>query len=980
MSVELPPAGQWTDIESALALWARDRSPDHLLRTVQLIVQARQQRRSPLELALERQMLTRLDVVQLLAESLELPWVDLEDESYSVDVQTVQNATLGVCLDTLTVPVTREGVTLVAAADARMVGTTQSALERMFAAPSNVTVALADPHVIAARLRHLERDFTLDATGFDDDDTEVDTDFVERLGATVTTVATDDSANRAWLRRMLDKAAEERASDVHLALTNNRRQLIVRFRVDGELRQQLTPPGNPERVMNAALQWAGMDIGAKRRPESNRFSHQTPNRRTLDIRAEMLPTNTGSPKLTMRLLDSVGSLRRLDEMGLADSYTETLRRHMVKSSGLIVTSGPTGSGKALALSTPIPTPTGLTTMGELCVGDEVFDRDGCPCRVEHIWDINHAPELYRVELSDGQHILADRDHQWLVTDQRSRNSHPGTTAFRDSALQAAELIESHAGAWSGHEPVTAADLHAVLRHYALDAHFPTVASVRQALNVVDCPSDEAPAAGGSSTTTYPAEVAFKSLAVRLRQRYSSASEGQSDTFRMTTAEMLACGIHTPVGHPNYALPVSGSLELPDATLTVAPYTFGAQLDSAQGRIPTDYLRSSHRQRLELLKGLMDSQGNVDATGVCELTLGGTRVAADALALVRSLGIKATSHASGAARHHVRFTALEPVFTLPSMLARQRASLVAGPKKDARWLYVTAIEPVAPNAPEYEPARCITVSSPDRTYLCGEGFVATSNTTTQYGLLQEVLGRNREVITIEQPVEYQLDGITQVGISQRGTNSLTWSEAVESALRSDPDVLLVGEVRDPRTAQAAVQAAMTGHLVLTTLHTTSSLGVYARLIDLEVERFLVADQLSLALGQRLVQRLHSACAEKREVPPEDLEMLGAAGITDVTEAWYPGGCSMCDRTGVQGRTALMELLVPDASIRSLVMSGASEDALLEACTPANYLPFAVDGRRLLMEGITSPDRLLPFLTERNGHIVGQLAPTSPEVAA
>lgn len=247
-----------------------------------------------------------------------------------------------------------------------------------------------------------------------------------------------------------------------------------------------------------------------------------------------------------------------------------------------------------------------------------------------------------------------------------------------------------------------------------------------------------------------------------------------------------------------------------------------------------------------------------------------------------------------------------------------------------------------------------------------GPTGSGKTTTQYALLQEVIGRNHEIITIENPVEYKLGGITQVEVNLKSQRGVGWSTAIESCMRSDPDIILVGETRDPATAQSSVQAAMTGHLVLTTLHTTSALGVFSRLMDLGVEPFLVADQLTLALGQRLLPRLHD-CATKKPISPREKAMLAAAGITDMDEAFYPVGCELCDHTGFAGRAALVEVLLPDARVKAAVIRRASEAEIYEVCDESNYLPFHVDGARLLREGKTSPDRLLPLLGERSSAI-------------
>ena len=252
-------------------------------------------------------------------------------------------------------------------------------------------------------------------------------------------------------------------------------------------------------------------------------------------------------------------------------------------------------------------------------------------------------------------------------------------------------------------------------------------------------------------------------------------------------------------------------------------------------------------------------------------------------------------------------------------------------------------------------------------LVTTGPTGSGKSTTMYALLQERLGRNEKIITIEHPVEYQMAGITQVEITEAG-KGVSWMSAIKSSLRADPDVILIGEMRDNATAQTAVQAAMTGHLVLSTLHTTSALGVFARMIDLGVDKFLAGDQIRAAIGQRIVRRLHRDCARVETLDARTVEMLEAAGIKDVTEASMPGGCDICGRTGFKGRTALMELLVTDNSIHDAIRhANGSEVAIREAANEDNYIPFHVDAKRLVTSGITSPREVLPLLTVQRAGI-------------
>lgn len=973
------------DVALAIALWGTERSipPADAARA---IVNAAREGISPLEALLTRPDVSRSDVARLVARSTGVPYIDLSTPDLLADISAIQKVGLDACIEQRALPIKRGSDSIIVAADPASNGVAGLIHKAYADDAGRVTTGYCDPLSIDRHLARVSETSVLDIPdGFHDQEDEPD-------DLDLPTVAVDESSNVAWAKKLLDRAAAARASDLHFEMDDDG-QLVVEMRVDGELRQQVAPSGKAARVINALLQFATMDIGAQQRTQSTKLEYRTTSGTKLNIRAELLPTIHG-PKITWRLLDPKGGLVSLDQMGLPAEYTETLRRSMAKSHGLIITTGPTGSGKALALSTRVPTPDGFTTMGEITVGQEVLGRDGRPCRVEHVWDVNETPELFQVTFSDGQQVIADADHQWLVADHYGRNAphHPkrvrAVEAY-ESAHRDADRIDALAEVWGGPEDVTVDDLLVLLDRHDLTRHIANRVVVHRSLDAVDCPRRAATGRSGAASNLYPADIALKSLALRLRQRFSSRPVDDAVLYRMTTMEMVATGLETADGQAQFAVPVAGSLDLPDADLPVDPYVLGCGLTGTAAtlanvplegtdtsRIPAAYLRGSQRQRLALLQGLMDHNGSVDADGHCVLSLSDDRLADDAIALVRTLGIKAHMSVAPAgpaipAEHRIHFTPTLEVFR-----GSHRAELAAGritmrSSEPAAWLYVTAVEPVTPEDDAYEPARCITVDSPDRTYLVGDGYLPTSNSTTQYGLLEEVIGRRKKIITIEDPVEYTRRGITQVQVNLRAEGGVDWASAIRSCMRSDPDVLLIGETRDPDTAQSAVQASMTGHLVLTTLHTTSALGVYSRLMDLGVESSMIADQLTLSIGQRLVSRLHERCRREEALDNRTLELLGNAGVEGLTSAWMPGGCELCDNTGYQGRAALMELLKPDGEMRAAVMERRSEEEMRRTVVSSgNYLPFYVDGTRLLAEGVTSPERLLPLLADRNASIVGQ----------
>lgn len=1072
---------EWDDVYAGLAhMVLREDFPELPAKYVALAIDrsSRKTHRSPLLELLDVEELdgtfTLKTATELVARVTKVPFIDLSNPRAETDVAPIQQGGLELFAGRECVPVTFEGRQyLVAVTVSRALNTV---VKRGYAETDKPELALGYLPEVLARIERVRNEFVL--TGDQADDTQpeaVSEPAIDR--GSVQRVAVEDTGNVAFVRDTIEKAASQRASDLHLALDETGR-LIIRMRIDGVVRQMVSQnTGNGRRLIQSAMSHANMDIGLQNEPQSTKFEHVTTNGRRLDIRSEMLPTRTG-PKLTWRLLDSVNSIMRIDDMGLAPATAETLKREMGKASGMVITTGPTGSGKALALSTPVPTPNGTTTMGALHHGDRVLGRDGRPCTVEHVWEVNDTPELFRVTFADGQTIVADADHQWLVADHWGRNA-PRTAkriravAAYEEAHAVADELDDSAGRWNGTESLSVADLYEVVVRHGLDSHFPSPTMVRRALQSTDCPIDREMVRGGRGGHTqpalYPAAVALKSMALRLRQRYSTRPVDEAVLYRLTTGEMLANGLTTNCGQAQYAVPAPAPLQLPTAELLVDPYLLGYWLgDGTTGsgtitvgdqdliaardllsasrpvthtlrtnsawrlsfgrpapnlcyrghddwtsattqtycstcrraggkddpivngdlgaqlgvigviddkHIPTTYLRASLEQRTALLQGLMDSDGTVDVDGACELSLSDRRLAGDALALIRTLGIRATitwDARSGCTaedgtvvdgvRHRINFTPDTPVFRLLRKAERQAVRVEQGVSERSKWIPITDITPISPGDAGYEPARCITVDSPDRTYLAGDGLVPTSNTSTMYALLQERTGSGEEIITIEDPIEYKLAGITQVQVDPKSRRGVKWHNAIKSALRSDPDVILIGEMRDPDTAQTGVQAAMTGHLVLSTLHTTSALGVFARLLDLGVEPFLAGDQVRVAIGQRLVRRIHRDCATTEYLDARTIELLEAAGIKDVTQAPAPGGCDLCGRTGYKGRSALMELLVVNSAIQDAVrFGGGSEVAIREAANEDNYVPFHVDAKRLITEGITSPSEVLPLLT-------------------
>jgi len=219
-----------------------------------------------------------------------------------------------------------------------------------------------------------------------------------------------------------------------------------------------------------------------------------------------------------------------------------------------------------------------------------------------------------------------------------------------------------------------------------------------------------------------------------------------------------------------------------------------------------------------------------------------------------------------------------------------------------------------------------------------GPTGSGKTTTLYASLTRLDTRTSNVLTVEDPVEYELAGIGQTQVNPK--IDLTFAKALRAILRQDPDVVMIGEIRDFETAQIAIQASLTGHLVLATVHTNDAPSTVARLIDMGVEPFLLSSSLLGVLAQRLVRKLCEYC--KRE---------------DEHHRWHPVGCEHCANSGYKGRTGVYELMVVDEHVQSLIHGRAPEQELIKAAVANGMRSMRDDGERLVGEGITSLEEVV-----------------------
>jgi type IV pilus assembly protein PilB len=237
-----------------------------------------------------------------------------------------------------------------------------------------------------------------------------------------------------------------------------------------------------------------------------------------------------------------------------------------------------------------------------------------------------------------------------------------------------------------------------------------------------------------------------------------------------------------------------------------------------------------------------------------------------------------------------------------------------------------------------------------------GPTGSGKTTTLYAVLEARDRAARNIVTLEDPVECRLDGLTQVQVQPR--SGLTFAAALRAVLRQDPDIIMVGEMRDRETAEVGLAAALTGHLVLSTLHTIDAPGAVSRLVEMGAPRYLVAGGLVGVLAQRLVRRL---CTNCQSIAPATGQLLHQLGLPVPTHLPRAIGCDRCGGTGYRGRVGIFELLRVDAPVRELILQGAPADAIREAAAAAGMVPLPLHAWSRVEAGLTTLEEVRPFLT-------------------
>lgn len=249
-------------------------------------------------------------------------------------------------------------------------------------------------------------------------------------------------------------------------------------------------------------------------------------------------------------------------------------------------------------------------------------------------------------------------------------------------------------------------------------------------------------------------------------------------------------------------------------------------------------------------------------------------------------------------------------------------------------------------------------------ILATGPTGSGKTTTLYTLIKMLNTQSASMITIEDPIEYSVEGINQIGVNPK--TGLSFANGLRAILRQDPNIIMVGEIRDEETAGLAVNTALTGHLVLSTIHTNNAAATLPRLIDLKIEPYLIASTVNIAIGQRLVRRICESCKEKIKITDLEIQSLAEVVSVDIFDqgaTFYRGkGCNECNNTGYKGRICINEVLVVDHAIRTAIHKKATADEIRKEAQKQQMTSMIEDGFIKAKAGITTIEEILRTLHE------------------
>ena len=249
-------------------------------------------------------------------------------------------------------------------------------------------------------------------------------------------------------------------------------------------------------------------------------------------------------------------------------------------------------------------------------------------------------------------------------------------------------------------------------------------------------------------------------------------------------------------------------------------------------------------------------------------------------------------------------------------------------------------------------------------ILSTGPTGSGKTTTLYTIIRLLNSRESSIVTIEDPIEYSIGGITQIQVNSR--SGLTFANGLRSILRQDPNVIMVGEIRDVETASIAVNTSLTGHLLLSTLHTTDAATTLPRLLDMKIEPFLVASTVNVAIGQRLLRRICKTCRKERAMTSAEkdslTESLPESLSASINSMWHGTGCDECNKTGYKGRVGINEVMLVDQEIREAILLKSSAKEIKRIAVKNGMTTMLEDGIEKAKQGVTTIEEVLRVIHE------------------
>lgn len=672
---------------------------------------------------------------------------------------------------------------------------------------------------------HGESEDILESIFTDEESDELTSEELERINISS---RVDEAPLVKLVELIIMEAYRKGVSDIHIE--PEERLTHIRFRVDGTLfTHRSLDKSIHNKIVSRIKVLGGMDPSNHNIPQDGSFKYKT-NYMNFDLRVSTIPTTNGE-KIVMRLLGADKDITYdLYSLGLSDYVINAIEKTIKLPNGILLVTGPTGSGKMLRVDTPIKTPGGAKQIQDLRVGDAVYDSDDNVCHVTFISDIEQKPELYKLSFSDGQHVYADANHQWIVKDLANEVYNEQIEVLIERihklAYSKKDLVSEISAIEMYTELVNNVDRNVKL----MSAQFPSFEAFKGAFKFIDVEINE--------NTVFTRRVFIDYIMRRLNVRKDN---------------------------PNYSIVLS-TREIID-------------LGVLKRRI---YFVDGEWLETDLVRWGIPIPGN------------------------------RTEHN-----------------------------------------YILSIDPVHEDSDEYGAAVCISVDSADSSYQCDDGVV-THNTTTLYSILHKLATPDTSVVTVEDPVERNIEGITQVQINHRA--GLDFASSLRSILRQDPDTIMVGEMRDQETATIAARAAITGHFVLSTIHTNDAISTVSRLLDMGVEPFMISSSLKTVIAQRLVRKVCTNC--KIEHINTDIEKELINVEDDIS---YQGqGCEECNFTGYKGRTAVFEILPIDRDLQTMINREASGDEMRTYVEGKKYRTMRHEVLELVEQGTTSIEEAIKIL--------------------